>query len=143
MTGKGKIGTFMDGSRSHISRLCRAVTEGRNYQELYGISKETKRCDADNMLVGAIGLLIGFVIWFMTALWPFIVTGRFHMGTGALIGLGIIFASITYYIGSFRILRALSKHTGTEMESRIYNILKDKKEDVTLIENADNPTETA
>lgn len=146
MTEKKKsvIEKYKEDSRSHTRRMCNAITENRNYQELYNISKSVRRCDGDNLIIGALGLCIGLLIWILTVLWPFLMSGRFHMGMGAAIGICLVFMSIAYYLGSFRILHPISKYVSIEKDDRIYEILKDRQEDVSLIEDADseNPTET-
>lgn len=141
---KGMIEKYKDDSRSHTKRMCGAITENRNYQELYSISKAVKRCDGDNLIIGALGLCVGLIIWIFTVLWPFLMSGRFHMGVGAAIGICLIFVGIAYYLGSFRVLHPISKYVSIEKDARIYEILKVRDEDVTLIEDADseNPTET-
>lgn len=133
---------YMDESKSHIRHLCSSVTEGRRYQELYGISRAVRRCDSDNLLVSALVLVSGFLIWLVSILWPLLMYGRFHMGMVSAIGVILISISIAYYLGGYRILHPLSKYTADEKDDRIYEILKNNQEDVRLIDQADNPTET-
>lgn len=139
---KGVFQQYKEESRSHTAFMCKSITEGRSYQELYSISKGVKRCDGDNLIVGVLGLFLGFILWLFSILWPLLTKGVFHMGVMSAIGLCILIASITYYIGAYRILHPIARYTAEKKDDRIYDILKTRHEDVSLIEEADNPNPT-
>lgn len=121
-------------NRENRDKFTASVTDSKDYENLYDIGAAIRSLDTSSLIVGALMVVTGLIVWIFAVLWPFLRTFTFHMGFGGAVGVMLIMCGIAFYIGSFRILHPLSKAVGVAKDRVIRNILAEK-------EGSDGPRE--
>ena len=124
---KGTIAQMMESSRSDKVRFTQAVTEGKDYPNLYDIGSAIKRIDSSNLMVGVIAVMIGLMMFMLSVIWPFLMGKGFHLGLLSALGMMVFLSGLFYYIGSFRILHPLSTAVAVKRDLVIRDILRTRE----------------
>lgn len=132
MAVKKKEGIFQQmrrESREDKQKFTESVTVSKDYDTLYDIGSAIRGLDTASLMIGAGGVLTGLMIWVFAVLVPFLRTFTFHMGFGGALGIMLILCGISFYLGSARILRPLSKAVNVAKDRVIRDILAEREGD--------------
>lgn len=135
---KGMFKRFSESARRNTLDFCDEVAMGKDYQNLYDLNKALKKCDGDHLMIGVVGISAGLLLWVMTVLFPFILSGTFKMGAGGWIGFVLLASGIAYYMGAYRLLHPLYASVNREKDDRIQEILEEREDNDTDGETKEN-----
>lgn len=126
---EGLIHQLRRESREDKQKFTDSVTVSKDYDTLYDIGSAIRGLDTASLMIGAGGIVIGLLLWVFTVLVPFLRTFTFHMGFGGATGITLILCGLSFYFGSARILRPLSKAVNVAKDRVIREILAEKEGD--------------
>lgn len=126
---EGLIHQLRRESREDKQKFTDSVTVSKDYDTLYDIGSAIRGLDTASLMIGAGGIVIGLLLWVFAVLVPFLRTFTFHMGFGGAAGITLILCGLSFYFGSARILRPLSKAVNVAKDRVIREILAEKEGD--------------